>query len=476
MRPNILMVIFDTARADIVSEMVDSGELPALKRLVTSGDHFTSAFSTSPWTLPSHASIFTGQRSYDHGAHYDAPTFNPPFTTLPATLQESGYRTVGISGNPWISPEFNFDDGFDTLSMKWDLFWNAADISAAFGKDTLEEQLSALGSNLSLKNAPKTILNTLYAKFFSGKSDKGGQLTANRTSRWIRNHGDESEPFFYFVNFLEPHLEYSPPDRLAEQYVSDLDAAKNVNQNPWEYLFDEVEMGTADFDALRGLYKAELKYTDSLLGQILDTLDDTGLADSTAIIVAGDHGENIGDHGLMDHQYGLYDTLLHVPLVVRTPQERTPVDTDSLVELRDLFPTILSLADCAPPADETVSSNSLYESGERDYVCAAYLHPPDRDVSIGNRQKKTEVCELTNRQFRMVRTSESKLIDPHDREAKTIRVDDTGSLDEVGGDIEVSDRLVKILHEEGTPIYSEDTNDVEFSKRSQQQLEDLGYL
>ncbi|WP_222912791.1 sulfatase [Natrinema sp. SYSU A 869] len=476
MRSNILFVIFDTARADIVSEMIEADELPALKRLAESGEYFSSVFSTSPWTLPSHASMFTGQRSHDHGAHYDSPTFDPSVTPLPAALSDSGYRTVGISGNPWISPEFGFDVGFDALSMKWDLFWNGDDISAAFGKDSFNEQLLALVDNLSVRNVPKTILNTLYAKFLSGRSDKGGQLTATRTSRWLQKHTNDAEPFFYFVNFLEPHLEYNPPDELAAQYVSDIGGTKTVNQDPWKYLFDEVKMGTAEFEALRGLYKAELVYTDKLLGQILDTLDETGLSKDTAVIVAGDHGENIGDHGLMDHQYGLHDTLVQIPLIVRTPQENTVTETDSLIELRDLYPTILSLADCTIPPDETVSSNSLYEDGEREHVCATYLHPPDRDLSLGNRREKTDVRKLINRRLRMVRTNKYKLIDPHDGEARTVNVGSEEDSDDTDLCSGVTERLLEIADDEGLPLDPTGEKQVELSEHSRQQLEDLGYL
>jgi arylsulfatase A-like enzyme len=168
MKPNIFLVVFDTARADIVSDMMEEGHLRHLSSLAESGTSFTNAFSTSPLTLPSHASIFIGQRSYNHGTNYDSPEFDPSATPLAEALQEIGYSTFGISGNPWISPEFGFDRGFDHFSMKWDAFWRAHDLTSAFGAESIVNKISGLLRGMSLANAPKTILNAIYAQLLDG--------------------------------------------------------------------------------------------------------------------------------------------------------------------------------------------------------------------------------------------------------------------------------------------------------------------
>ena len=98
-------------------------------------------------------------------------------------------------------------------------------------------------------------------------------------------------------------------------------------------------MDSGDFEILRQLYKAELRYTDQLLGMVLSQLNKSGLREKYGSNCSWDYGENIGDHGLMDHQYGLFNTLLHVPLIVELPEERTIMDRHGLTEVRDLYST-----------------------------------------------------------------------------------------------------------------------------------------
>lgn len=374
---NVLLVVIDTARADVVHEMMEEGHLPGLRGLADDGLDFRNAVATSPWTLPSHASLFTGQRASDHGAHAADKMFDPEVPALAERLRSDGYRTYGISGNIWVSAEFGFDRGFDNLSMKYDRFWDGANLSGVSRANSVPEKVREFARVTSPRTFPATLANGVYTKLLAGRRDKGAANTTRRTRRWLRRNGADPEPFFYFLNYLEPHLPYEPQAEFAERFLPDgvsYDEAREIPQDAWGYVAGRREYSRQEFEALRALYKGELRYVDRQIALLVEELEAQGLRDETAIVVVGDHGENIGDHGLMDHQYCLYQTLLHVPLFVAggdIPSRKVA----EIVETRDVFPTILELAGASPSVEPSVSDNSLLDDPGRHAAMAEYLAP-----------------------------------------------------------------------------------------------------
>jgi arylsulfatase A-like enzyme len=144
------------------------------------------------------------------------------------------------------------------------------------------------------------------------------------------------------ANYFEPHLEYGPP-MFKNEFKSE--NANGINQNAWEYVFGIENMSENEFNCLESLYDAEIKYADYRLGNIMSKLKEKGIYDKSMIILTSDHGENIGDHSLMDHQYSLHQTLLHVPLVIKYPDSfNISVDrVSNTVSTVDIFPTIKTL-------------------------------------------------------------------------------------------------------------------------------------
>lgn len=467
--PNILLIVMDTARASTVLELLDKGELPGLSRFARSGTVFENVFTTSPWTLPSHASLFTGLRSSGHGVHTRSRYFDPPVPTLAERLSIQGYDAVGISGNVWVSPTFGFDAGFDNLSSKWDLFWGGNDLSSVSTASGMERVKEA-ARTLATKELPLTFLNAVYGKGIQSRTEeKGARITTSRTIRWLRSR-DDDRPFFYFINYLEPHLDYRPPKRYADD---DPDA---VNQDPWEYVTGNTEMATGDFEALRRLYRAEIRYLDSHLERLYTTLSETGLLDETAIFLVGDHGENIGDHDLMDHQYSLNETLLHVPLIARYPPAFSQDVCSNLFEVRDLYPTILELAGVAPETDG--SATTLLDEG-RDRVFAEYRHPQPRMEALS--ESVTHLSDTgrshLDQTLRSVRTLDWKLIEAEDGTTELFPAGNecTDVSDENPA---VASALVEEMEGAGIELgRGADRNaSVETSESTEERLADLGYI
>lgn len=429
-RPNVLFLVMDTARAQSALPSENPGVMPNLESFQDEATTFSDAITSAPWTLPSHASMFTGQYTTDHGTNAGSVMFEPQVTPLAEQLRQSGYETMAISNNTWISPQFGFDVGFDHFYCGWELLKGGVDLQEIVRENYSRiQQLKSIVDELTLNNLHRTILNTAYAWGYHRRYDYGAKFTNYRIKRILSKTRDQSQPFFMFVNYLEPHLTYDPPKPYRYEHVPDdlsREQLESVPQEQWEYLAGGVDMDDDDFRALEALYEGELSYLDYRLGQLFDFLRSEGILDETLVFVVGDHGENIGDHGLMDHQYSLNDTLLRVPLIVRHP-ELVPagLKTDNLVELRDLYPTILDLCGVDATLPESVSSFPLSEDGyidettigDREFVFAEYTVPqPDVDELRSRTDDEEQLSFLysLDRSLRCLRTRDFKYIRGYD--------------------------------------------------------------
>ncbi len=318
-RTNIVIIVLDTVRLDYTgSGGAESRLTPALDGLAAEGTAFTRAWSNAPWTLPAHASMFSGLLPSSHGCTGRNFKFLSPEPTFAELLGASGYRTVAFFSNPWLSDELTgVLRGFD-------------------------ERLAEVGEGTE-------ILTT---------TDQGGGRTVANVSDWLNGRSDE-RPFLMFVNLLEPHLPYHPPVEYREACLSDI---------PYDYVVTTemaqrwnaglVGPDDMDFGRVGRLYGGDVNTADDYLGQILRLLKEHGVYDEAVIVVTSDHGENLGDHGYMDHQFGVFASLIDVPLVVRAPGLLPPGVREDPVMLTDVYDTVLEAAGVVE-GPETPHSRSL---------------------------------------------------------------------------------------------------------------------
>jgi arylsulfatase A-like enzyme len=483
-RPNIVLLVMDTARAREILKYPDIGT--TIHRLADSGSNYRQAFASAPWTLPSHASLFTGTYSSKHGAHAGHKHLGTSLTTLGEVFQSSGYETVSVSNNTWISEEFGFARGFDTFHKTWQYVQSTTDLGEiARTKDGME-MVSALATQLVNGNPFVNVANAIYGQFFRKRNDDGARRTNEWLAEWLSSRNDR-QPFFLFVNYLEPHIEYDPPKSIAEQYLPDgisYDEAREIPQDAWGYIAGDVDLSERDFDALRALYRAEIDYLDDRIGELRDELIAAGEWENTVFVVTSDHGENIGDHGFMDHQYCLYDTLLHVPLVIHGDSFDGKGETDRLVQTVDLAPTLLDAAEIdAPEAYEQFQGQSFYpgtDTDPREHVIAEYMAPQPSiealEKSVGT---LSDEIERYDRSLRAIRTEDYKLIRGSDnsRELYAIAADSRESeniADEKSDRVsELGDRLDDWLD---SFEHADSTESVSMKDQTKERLEDLGYL
>lgn len=412
-QPNIVIVVADTTRVD---DGYDQQVAPTLADLGASGMRATRSFSTAPWTLPAHASLLTGTHPSEHGAHADHELLDDSLPTLPECFRDAGYETVCVSNNTWLSVESGFDRGFDSFHQMWQLVQSRTALGELV-EVTEGSRVRAVARRMFADNPLANAANALYRLLVRNRSDDGAKRTTEWITDWLCDRTDD-DPFFLLVNYLEPHLEYRPPRRIAEEYLPDdvtYHEAMNVPQRPWDYLAGNVTLSDRDFRILRGLYRAEIAYLDEQLADLRAALVEAGEFEDTVFVVTADHGENVGDHGLMDHQYCLYDTLVHVPLVLHGGPFTDREDVTDLVSLTDLAPTLLDVADIdAPDARESFTGCSFHPAAEqpsREFVVSEYMAPqPSMEALEHHLEDVPDRVYRYDRSLRAIRTEEYKLV------------------------------------------------------------------
>ncbi|MCB0211824.1 MAG: sulfatase [Anaerolineae bacterium] len=357
-RPNIIFIVLDAVRADHLSCYgYKRATTPTIDTIASEGALFQQAVASAPWTLPSHSSMFTGLFPSEHATSQEKPSLSLAIPTLAELLQQIGYKTGGFSNNPWIDSMTGLNRGFEFF-LNWKNFRPNNDTSA------LKKLARKLGLTTQKRMAESTISHML---------------------QWLNTHFNQKSPapFFLFVNFMEAHLPYSPPREFAQQFVPGQLPSFNINQNDAKYLTGRVTMTSEDFEMLSALYDGELLYLDSQLERFFSTLDRLKLLEDTFVVITSDHGENLGDHGLMTHIFCLYDTLIRVPLLMKFPSQ---IESGSIVntqvQIQDLFSTLLKVAGSAvqtpgyKPEKSILDVLTTPENQERQNIAfAEYAYP-----------------------------------------------------------------------------------------------------
>jgi arylsulfatase A-like enzyme len=315
-RLNVVLVVIDGARADHFGCYGHARDTtPFLDGVAREGLRFAAAFATAPWTLPAYASLLSGLFTSTHGASDEHPSLGRRPTLLPEILQRAGYRTAAFSSNPWLSPATGCDRGFDAF-------------------------LTPLGDGRSMARA------AFYARRATDRllrrSDAGARRTNLAFFDWV---GTGEQPFFCLLHYGEARLKRQPPapyERLflgPEVRGADLKAA----EREWNRAGAPHE---AEAEGLRrvlaGLYDGALRYVDARLQEVARHLESIRQWDRTLFIVTGDHGQDLGEHAMVRQGFGLYDTLLRVPLLLRCPPcVPQGFAVDEFAQHVDVLPTVL---------------------------------------------------------------------------------------------------------------------------------------
>jgi arylsulfatase A-like enzyme len=319
--PNVLLIVLDTVRAESMSLYGHERETtPNIARLASRGVVFDRAYATAPWTLPSHASMFTGRYHHELDVGW-RKALDARWPTLAEAFRERGYATGGMVGNllyctSWTGLARGFDH-YDDIALFSLPHWLA---------------------NCGLGRQVMVMLNRSSVAWMQRMvgSSKSGEKVAGEFLDWQASIGER--PFFAFVNFMDAHDPYDPP-RPYDTRFSETPVGR-VRQEEEQRVLDP-----ASLDLSRVAYDSQIAHVDALVATLLHELEDRGALENTLVVITSDHGEQFGEHGLVLHANSLYSQLLHVPLVVVYPA-RVPAGerVSSPVSLRDLAATLVDLS------------------------------------------------------------------------------------------------------------------------------------
>lgn len=301
---NVLVVLVDALRADHLGAYGYARPTsPAFDALAKRGVLFTQAHSVTSWTNPAVESLFTGQppRVLQPGA----PQFiAPEVQTLARSFREQGYRTGAIVANPVLPPALGFAEGFDSY-------------------------VGVSGWQHSLAPHPK----------------EPAERVNEAVHAWFAQPATAA-PWFLYVHYMDTHWPYAPPLETVRRFWRSADGAlpeamtainTRVGQRP-------SDLAASEAQPLADLYDAAIAHLDGQLGQLLSALESEGRLSNTLLCITADHGEELGDHGGVQHARTLFEEVLHVPLLIVVPGVSAGARVDRLVQITDVGRTLLDAA------------------------------------------------------------------------------------------------------------------------------------
>jgi arylsulfatase A-like enzyme len=449
------LISLDSLRADHLAFYGYNRETaPTLSSLISRDDVilFKNAYTTTAWTHPAHASVFTGLYPSEHGV-FDVNFEIDPQITLPAKLSTAGYDTIAFLNNGWLTRS-NITDGFN----------ERVDI---FEMDT--------PSNVITRN-----LNRL--EMLLSLTDSGAKQTI---ANFERRHSTLSQPFFAFFHFMEPHYLYDPVRPHHRSYTTQstihlLLKQREVYTQRGKFYDGQVSINDSHMEGFVDLYDGEIEYIDSQLEKLFSLLKAESMFDDTMIIVFGDHGELFGRNGLIGHHFSLANELLHVPLLVKWPEEYRPIaesQVESYVEISDLFGTILATAGLG---NECPDARTLETKASTDThtIYAEYRTPQSLINKFEDQTSDGSFPSHLNTDIKAFRRENYKLvIESGEKKLYDVKSDpdETNDISDERSDL-VSDLYEKLNKREGENYQSSDGSAVNFSDAVKEQLQNLGYI
>ena len=368
--PNVLLIVWDTVRAESMSLYgYERPTTPYLEELSKEGAVFQNAIATTSWTLPSHASLFTGRFHYETLTSYYKP-LDATYPTLAEVLASRGYVTGGFAANTiFCRLEDGIARGFthyeDWVASPGELARSSALVRFAFNKAWVRKLLGYY-EMLDRKPAPRIRTDFL---------------------QWV-DRIPSGRPFFAFLNYFDAHQPYLPPADFAQRFG----CTDRLNHYLIRYLFRKESClpsntTAEEIESMRNAYDATIAYLDTDLNRLFGELKKRGLLDRTLVIFVSDHGEEFGEHSTLGHGNDLQIQLIRVPLVLRLPGT-VPGDltVQEPVTLRDIPATVMGLLEL--PNDGLFPGRSLArywlnpgseEPESLDPVLSELSHPSLRD-------------------------------------------------------------------------------------------------
>jgi arylsulfatase A-like enzyme len=465
---NVVLLVIDSLRCDRLSAYGHHQRItPFLDSIAKDGVKFDTAYAPAPWTVPVHGSLFSGELPSYHGSHRKSKKFEwPAEKSLAGRMSGAGYQTAGFSANPWLTPEFNYDIGFDTYdylspqppfpdeetSPKSDI----SDFSSIAG---VREILSWAKNG----DVTKRIANGSWKKFFESAFVEATTLN-EAIIEWIRNGDADNQ--FVFANYMDVHdPHYGSVFADAETSVGSItESTIGSTRRKFPLIKDVVDFQSEpeDIDRARELYEKSLQELDRDLRDLFERLSKVVNLEDTLTIILGDHGECMGEHGYWGHGTYLYEELLRVPLIMWYPgaDRLNKTNQQSPVSIRALYDFLLNVA--------TGSSNIVDEItkllNEEDPIFAECTGPRPNMSGIASQEGYTAVIDDGWKFVRNRETDEGEFIQTDNHSDRSMS--------------QPNEERFKRLEQEkwGEVEFGSDEEELDIDEKTADHLSDLGYI
>jgi arylsulfatase A-like enzyme len=335
-KPNVLLITMDTVRADHLPMFgYDQDTSPHLREFSQNATLYSAANATSDFTLPTHASIFTGLYPSWHGAQVGDGTglkryhpLPPGPKTLAEFLGSSGYATAAVIANyGFLDPRLGVMRGYATVDCPTPVYLGRLGLGAT--AIATEGWVEAFTPAMNSTRRGSTMNKSVFAL--------------------LRQAKDGNRPFFLFANYMDAHAPYTPAPRFESKFRGwDPRLTRRVIDRQ-QVIDGKRHLEAAEQAYLISQYDAGIATEDAAIGDLLDYLRTLQLYDNTLIVITADHGEALGERGLLDHGLGtVYQNQVHIPLLIKYPEQKIAERSDLPVSQIDILPTVLDVAAIQP--------------------------------------------------------------------------------------------------------------------------------
>ncbi len=443
--PDIVLLVLDTQRADRLSCYGHSSATsPYLDALAGDATFFRHAIAPAQWTIPAHASMFTGVYPSRHHTHQSDAVLPETLTTLAERLRTGGFFTAGFCNNPLVGVVNNgLRRGFysflnysglmtsrpnqaGTHSNLFDRYRQLFKRCLAALLNRAQDAFARSDLLLALSFTPMVVPLWQTALSFKGNTSRSLHDAAQLLVE--RRGVERDQSVFCFINLMGAHMPYRPPRRFVEQFAPHVLRDKTArtylrrfNSDIYGWLAPLNSAINAEQKAtLDGMYDAEVANQDVHVGAFIDKLRSSGRLEHTLLIICADHGDHLGEKQMMGHGFSLYNELVHVPLIIRDPDGDFPRGTvvERFVSTRRLFNTVLTAAGMADEPERTLTlAQSATGDPDAGTVFAEALPPQNALRMIRRRQPdliQARDCDQIRRavcsdRHKLIQTGEHRL-------------------------------------------------------------------
>jgi Arylsulfatase A and related enzymes len=441
---NVVFLVLDSLRKDrtsIYNEEVDF--TPTLQSIADSSIVYENAVSQAPWTLPSHVSMFTGKYPWEHGVTQKKTYMDKEQETFIQDFNEAGYETKLITPNLWLTPHKGTTKDFDKVEN----FLGRKDNKLTI---KISKYFAKLFDGLSQdrKKKAEKYIDQVF-KFFSIDDSCKSEETVEATKKYLSNIEDQD--FFLFVNLMEPHEPYNPPQKYLEKH--DVKNKSKIPDRQKDLFTQEI-----DYKELEKIYNASADYTDDLVNEVITSLKENNLREDTTLVVNSDHGQALGEDEIFGHQFTVHPTVTNTLMMIDNP-EKQPKTIEKPVELKKLHKLT--------PHHAGIQKKP--ENITQEMVKGGYEHP---SVFIG--YVPQEKWSKHYKKYRYLQTEDTRTVKSFNQEGNT---EITSKDLETGEEVEPPEKVKKELNEIDDSEEVEDVNgseDVD-DEEIKERLEALGY-